>query len=593
MESAAGRISRAHVRSLAPFPALTSASPELFVSIGSATPAVVPLAPAPGTLDDARARLEAGLRGASPDWRFRAARVLAVGDRLVVIAGDMSSTAAIASTGGDATTASELKLDGGSAQAIEGAFSGRLHPFHSLVAAPAEMAVTIGPVGPVTIALSPAPTTLAEARTLLAQSLTTAYSDSRFVNARVLVVDDWLFVLPGPPGGRVTFGPTPADRQTASQLGLVGRIAVDVRRGRVAFPLNEDPAAPLLVSYHYGFSGELGGGGYERGRWLVDPRPPGTLQLRVRKNPAPDEFASLALALQAWATTGKPNTIITILDSRTYADPLDIELRDDQWLAIQATDGERPHIQPSGGEIRINALAGHAGSGFTLSGLLIEGSIRVAGTLERLRLLHSTLVPGRALNEAGEPATTLPSIVAEGQSGGGLINAGLEVELVFSIAGSLRLPGHAAGVWIVDSIVEGVRTGTGTREAAIAATGTADQPGPPLTIERSTIFGRSYVRALPLASETIFDEPVVVTERQQGCVRFSYVPPGSTTPRRYRCQPDLEAARRIELAEQDAAAAGATLTAAERAAIVAEVEGWLVPAFTALPFGLPGTRSLR
>jgi hypothetical protein len=24
-----------------------------------------------------------------------------------------------------------------------------------------------------------------------------------------------------------------------------------------------------------------------------------------------------------------------------------------------------------------------------------------------------------------------------------------------------------------------------------------------------------------------------------GCVRFSYLPPGSATPRRYRCQPDL------------------------------------------------------
>ena len=31
-------------------------------------------------------------------------------------------------------------------------------------------------------------------------------------------------------------------------------------------------------------------------------------------------------------------------------------------------------------------------------------------------------------------------------------------------------------------------------------------------------------------------------EKQSGCVRFSYVPPGSLTPRRYRCQPDLEIA---------------------------------------------------
>src|SRR5262249_21611196 len=30
-----------------------------------------------------------------------------------------------------------------------------------------------------------------------------------------------------------------------------------------------------------------------------------------------------------------------------------------------------------------------------------------------------------------------------------------------------------------------------------------------------------------------------VARRQQGCMRFCYVPPESRTPRRYECQPDL------------------------------------------------------
>ena len=33
---------------------------------------------------------------------------------------------------------------------------------------------------------------------------------------------------------------------------------------------------------------------------------------------------------------------------------------------------------------------------------------------------------------------------------------------------------------------------------------------------------------------------VEALRRQIGCVRFSYVPPGSAAPRRYRCQPELE-----------------------------------------------------
>src|SRR5439155_12437561 len=41
------------------------------------------------------------------------------------------------------------------------------------------------------------------------------------------------------------------------------------------------------------------------------------------------------------------------------------------------------------------------------------------------------------------------------------------------------------------------------------------------------------------ASDCIFDQPVTTTRTQIGCVRFSAVPPGSTTPRAYRCQPAL------------------------------------------------------
>lgn len=53
-----------------------------------------------------------------------------------------------------------------------------------------------------------------------------------------------------------------------------------------------------------------------------------------------------------------------------------------------------------------------------------------------------------------------------------------------------------------------------------------------------TVLGGTRARRLD-ADDTIFTAPVVVARRQQGCVRFSYVPPGSATARRYRCQPEL------------------------------------------------------
>jgi hypothetical protein len=70
-----------------------------------------------------------------------------------------------------------------------------------------------------------------------------------------------------------------------------------------------------------------------------------------------------------------------------------------------------------------------------------------------------------------------------------------------------------------------------------------------LTIERTTVLGTVATATLE-ASEVIFDEPVVATRTQVGCVRYSYFPAMSSTPKSYRCQPGLA----LESATDDAAA---------------------------------------
>jgi hypothetical protein len=72
---------------------------------------------------------------------------------------------------------------------------------------------------------------------------------------------------------------------------------------------------------------------------------------------------------------------------------------------------------------------------------------------------------------------------------------------------------------------------------AIGAGGDGVASGPVATIDRATIIGPIYALELPSASESILLGQVLVVQRQTGCVRFSYLPPGSRTPRRYRCQP--------------------------------------------------------
>jgi hypothetical protein len=344
-----------------------------------------------------------------------------------------------------------------------------------------------------------------------------------------------------------------------------------------------DATEHIDVFYHYGFSADLGGGPYERAKWLLQPEL-ASLRLQVRQSGGPGVFTTLSDALQEWIDQNRPNTIITILDNRSYAEALSIELANERWLAIEAANGVRPHIQVLNEEIEING--NHPGAELTLNGLLIEGAIHVTGDLRRLRLLHSTLVPGRALDEDGEAVKVEPSVIADASSGGDDINTLLRVQIAFSILGPIRLPEHADGLWLLDSIVDGVGG------PAVSATGTSDQPGPPLTTERTTVIGVSHVKQL-FASEVIFTDSVHVRRRQHGCVRFSFVPHESTTPRRYRCQPDLEIAAAIEQALKQAEEENVTLTPAELEAIRNQVRTWLVPTFTSARYGEPAYAQLH
>lgn len=357
-------------------------------------------------------------------------------------------------------------------------------------------------------------------------------------------------------------------------------VGIDVRRGRIAFGTTFVPATGVDVHHHYGFSADLGGGPYPRAKWLVDPEVD-AVRLTVLENGPVPHFPTLNDAINNWIARGRPNTVITILDNRSYALNSPLALADDRFLVIQAGDGRRPHILPAGGEFDLTG--NHPGAQLTLSGLFVEGTIHVTGEMQRLRLFHTTLVPGRSLQEDGTPATTLPSIIVEAVDGAGAtINAAFRLQIAFSITGPLRLPTHADSLTLLDSIVDGLG------DAAIAATNTNNQPTPPGTLERVTIFGRSFFRKLPLASEVIFTEPVSVDQRHEGCVRFSFVPHPSLTPRRYRCQPDFEIATQIERAEKNGA-----LTPAQKTAIIVQVRARIVPSFTSIHYGDPGYAQLH
>jgi hypothetical protein len=60
-----------------------------------------------------------------------------------------------------------------------------------------------------------------------------------------------------------------------------------------------------------------------------------------------------------------------------------------------------------------------------------------------------------------------------------------------------------------------------------------------LHAHRTTVIGEIHTHAVEIAEDCVFTGTVRTARRGTGCLRFSYVPPGSRTPRRYHCQPDL------------------------------------------------------
>lgn len=373
----------------------------------------------------------------------------------------------------------------------------------------------------------------------------------------------------------------PVDRIICRNLSIWSQppadwIAVDVVRGRLTLGPDLLSASHIEVTFNYGFPANLGGGPYRRRAWLMR----NDFASNVRIVGGGIGHPTIAAALADWQSDGRPDAIIRILDNRTYAEQVTIDTAGatGNTLAIEAADGKRPHVLLNG---PMTLSGDRPDYSVTLGGLLIEGRIVIDGSLHRLRLLHTTLVPGASIAESDSqvpPPPVQPSIsAAAALPTGAIANTELAVELAFSITGPVRIPGHAEGLVALDSIIDGAGID------AVSGVGTGDAFGPPLRSERTTIRGQTLVRQIDFATETVFDGHVEAQRVQTGCVRFSFVPALSRTPRRYQCQPDL--AERKAIAGEEARVGPLTLP--QRLAISDTVRLRVKPEYTAENYGLP------
>jgi hypothetical protein len=175
--------------------------------------------------------------------------------------------------------------------------------------------------------------------------------------------------------------------------------------------------------------------------------------------------------------------------------------------------------------------------------------------LGTLTVRNCTLDPGGGLSADGVTLRPAQSSLVVSPA-----NKKLQLTVEKSVVGTLIVPNVIEHLDIADSIVDA------QGGAAIAGTNGAGDYAARTTIEATTIFGKCWLHELTRGSEVLFNDVVLVLRRQNGCIRFSYIPPDSATPRRYRCQP----------------AGNATPAQLAR----------LVPSFTSLRFGDPGYAQL-
>ncbi|OKH52985.1 hypothetical protein NIES2101_12940 [Calothrix sp. HK-06] len=363
-----------------------------------------------------------------------------------------------------------------------------------------------------------------------------------------------------PAGTSFTWRPIPYDKIIPEDLSEwqyqppQDMVAVDPVLGRIVFPSRQLPKAGVWVSYQYAFSADIGGGEYNR--ILLQPT---TYTLyRVGKQ---EELTHINDAFDRWQSDYQTNpneakycqAVIEITDSSVYTECFNLCLQANQTLQIRAANYKRPIIRLLDYQAETTdslLVTLQSGSRFSLDGLLIVGrGVRIQREMPdfllsstatnteilspvKVTIRHSTLVPGWSLQCDCEPKRPAePSLE--------LYNLKGQVEITHSIIGSIQVHQDEVQtdpitIHISDSIVDA----THTEQEVIDAPGCAVAHAK-LSIYRSTVFGKILTHSIKFAENSIFNGCITVARRQSGCMRFCYVTPGSRTPQRYNCQPDL------------------------------------------------------
>ena len=306
------------------------------------------------------------------------------------------------------------------------------------------------------------------------------------------------------------------------------QVAIDPVLGRLSFAGSRPPKGRVWVSYHYAFSDDTGGGQYPR---HPEPAPEA---YRVGHD---QQFRTIMAAVSYWQKHKDPHAtqrtaVVEITDNRVYHERITLDVASGEEFTLRAGEATRPVIRlPDPLVIRGTGGDGPAPQ-VTLDGLLMTGdAVQVTGPVGALLIRHCTLVPGLGIDCVCEPmAGEEPSLELDDPPGC--------THIARSILGSITVgcppPAGAPPLLVEDTILDA------TADHLPALSATDDGPAPVvLSLTRCTVLGCVGVQAVNLVENSIVIGAITVSRRQRGCMRFSSVPRGSSTPRRYHCQPDL------------------------------------------------------
>ena len=282
------------------------------------------------------------------------------------------------------------------------------------------------------------------------------------------------------------------------------RLVIDPEGGMLLF-LGTPSTAKPMVSYHYGFSGDIGAGTYDRPK-VEEVEPDSTI-----KEGGPIIITGI------WK-----DGITLIQDSKTY------------WLlnynlnvvnmVLQAANRTRPYIR-LGSDLSLTQgiIPDNKKAELCMDGLWLGAdndsasplNININGDFRSVVISHCTIDPGGETGFASKIIQPLQLI----------INGNIDYLIIdSSITGPVMtgVSGHIENVIIRDSILQSIDNKTPVLQITDGV----------VTMERVTVFGDINVHRL-WATETLITGVAHVTDTQTGCFRFSAANKNSRLPKPY------------------------------------------------------------